>query len=181
MEELVDVLDENGKKIGVCTRAEVHEKGLWHKSVHVWIVSNSGKLLLQKRCKTKKFYPNVWDCAFAGHVDYDESSLNACLREGKEELGIELDEKKLKFLFTNKESLFHDGIVNNEFVDIFVYEDDVDLNNLTLQADEVSDVKMVEAEKFFQLIKKHSKDILYHSDKEYEYLENYIKNNLVCV
>ena len=31
MEELIDVLDENGIKTGqIATRSEVHKKGLWH-------------------------------------------------------------------------------------------------------------------------------------------------------
>ena len=48
--ELLDVLDENGNLTG---RAEerkiVHEQGLWHIHVGVWIMNQKGELLFQKR------------------------------------------------------------------------------------------------------------------------------------
>lgn len=48
MEELLDILDENGNLIDVKTRADAHAKGLWHKSVHVWVINSKNEILLQK-------------------------------------------------------------------------------------------------------------------------------------
>ena len=41
MEELIDVLDENGNKTGkIVTRKQVHEQGLWHRIIVVAIIDN---------------------------------------------------------------------------------------------------------------------------------------------
>lgn len=42
MEELIDVLDENGIKIGeILPRSEIHKKGLWHRAIAVAIVNEN--------------------------------------------------------------------------------------------------------------------------------------------
>lgn len=48
MMEYLDILDENGESTGkTASRDEAHQKGLWHKSVHVWIInSNSNNEIL---------------------------------------------------------------------------------------------------------------------------------------
>ena len=68
-EELIDILDEKGNKIGVSkTRGEVHAKGLWHQAAHVWIYNSKGEILLQKRSMQKESWPGRWDISAAGHV-----------------------------------------------------------------------------------------------------------------
>ena len=56
--ELLDVLDENGNLTG---RAEerkiVHEQGLWHIHVGVWIMNQKGEFLFQKRSPNKIINP----------------------------------------------------------------------------------------------------------------------------
>ena len=48
--ELIDVLDENGIYIGkVEERENVHNNGLWHIHVGVWIMNQKGELLFQQR------------------------------------------------------------------------------------------------------------------------------------
>lgn len=49
MEELIDILDENGNKTGkIETRKQVHEKGLWHRIIVVSIIDRNGHLLMHK-------------------------------------------------------------------------------------------------------------------------------------
>ncbi|MCF0222751.1 MAG: NUDIX hydrolase, partial [Fibrobacter sp.] len=37
MEEQIDILDSDGKPLGYSRgRSEVHAKGLWHRTVHIW-------------------------------------------------------------------------------------------------------------------------------------------------
>ena len=181
MEEVIDVLDENGNFVNTLSRAYVHQNGLWHKSVHIWIINSKGEILLQKRSSLKKFFPNVWDCAFAGHIDTKESSIETVVREGKEELGIDINLEKLKLLFTNKEELYHDNIYNREFVDVYVYEDDIDINSLKIQKEEVSDVKWMDYEEFIKKINKKNNEFLFHHEKEYLFLEKYLKNKFILI
>ena len=49
MVELFDVLDEQGNKTGKTENKKIiHEKGLWHSAVHIWIYNSKGEILLQK-------------------------------------------------------------------------------------------------------------------------------------
>ena len=50
MEELIDVLDENGIKTGeILPRSEVHRRGLWHKVILIAIVNEKNQVLMQQR------------------------------------------------------------------------------------------------------------------------------------
>ena len=50
MEEYFDVLDEEGRPSGVTKpKSEVHTKGYWHRTVHIWIINENNEILLQKR------------------------------------------------------------------------------------------------------------------------------------
>ena len=53
--EILDVLDENGNYTGKTEeRKIVHESGLWHIHVGVWIMNKKGELLFQKRSMQKR-------------------------------------------------------------------------------------------------------------------------------
>ncbi len=51
------------------------------------IISEQQKILLAHRSAERAFYPNVWDF-FGGHIEADESPVEALVRELQEELGI---------------------------------------------------------------------------------------------
>jgi 16S rRNA (adenine1518-N6/adenine1519-N6)-dimethyltransferase len=90
--ELFDVVDENDQVTGTATRAEVHEKGLLHRAVHVFAINRRGDLLLQKRSRLKDAHPGVWDSSVSGHLDAGEGYISAARREMGEEMGIEDEE-----------------------------------------------------------------------------------------
>lgn len=46
--ELLDIYDENGKHIGTEDRKIVHEKALWHKTVHCWLYDNNGNVFFKE-------------------------------------------------------------------------------------------------------------------------------------
>ena len=87
-EEIFDVVDEADEVTGQATRREVHEKGLLHRAVHVFVVNRHGELLLQKRSRFKDVHPDLWDSSVAGHLDSGESYEAAVIRELGEEMGI---------------------------------------------------------------------------------------------
>lgn len=73
------------------TRGHVHENGLWHCSVHIWIVDPStSSILLQKRSMTKDTFPGRWDISSAGHVEAGKSLPETARLELAEELGMEI-------------------------------------------------------------------------------------------
>src|SRR4030043_1960213 len=89
-EELLEVVDHEGKIISILPRTHIHgNPSLIHRVVHVLIFNTEGKLLLQKRSLNKDVAPGKWDTSVGGHVNLGEDPLSAANREMREELGIE--------------------------------------------------------------------------------------------
>lgn len=86
---LIQVVNENDEPVGGATKDEIHQKGLLHRIVYIMIEDpGHTKVLLQKRSKFVKTYPNCWDVSASGHVDEGEDYLEAAKRELQEELGV---------------------------------------------------------------------------------------------
>lgn len=170
--EMIDEYNAIGEKIGIVDKEVAHKKGLWHKAIHVWILNDKNEILLQYRCAEKKLYPNTFDCSFAGHIGAGESSVQAIIREGKEELGIDIDLEKLEYILTNREKIKYEQIQSNEFVDIYILRQNISLDNITFQKEEVSDAKYVSLEEFFNLVKEEK--VLPH-EIEYMVLKEILK------
>lgn len=94
-----DVLTEAGKRTGLkLPNTDVHARGLWHSSSHIWIYDGQGRVLLQRRSHMTWNYPDCWDISSAGHLSSGETALAAARRELKEELGIEVRPGQLQLL-----------------------------------------------------------------------------------
>ena len=170
MEEMIDVLDEfTGEKTGkVISKNEAHSKGIWHGSIHVLIVNNDkSKTLLQKRCAEKKLYPNTWDIAVGGHISAGEDDITSAKRELEEELGLNPEELKIEKVDRITEKLVNNGVISNEYVSIFIVYADIDINDITLQVEEVSEVKWCTKKELNKFIE--DKVIIPHV-REYEIL-----------
>lgn len=170
MDELIDVLDiKTGEKIGkIISRSKAHEIGAWHGAIHILIVDeNNNKTLLQKRCAKKDLYPNMWDVAVGGHISIGESNFESAKRELEEELGLNSNDYEIKFLEKVCESLENDNIINNEHVSIFIIKANINIEKITLQEDEVSEVKWCNKKELNEYIE--NKLIIPHI-REYEIL-----------
>lgn len=88
-EEMLPLVDESGKVLGVAPRSECHRgPGKLHPVVHLQIVDGRGSMYLQKRAANKDVQPGKWDSAVGGHVSAGEDLDAALARELREELGI---------------------------------------------------------------------------------------------
>ena len=143
MEEYVDILNEEGQLTGeVITKKEAHRTGKWHRSIHIMIVSEDNKkILLQKRCLDKDLFPNMWDISVGGHVSSGEDTLVAAKRELSEELGLNPNNYDFVYVDEIKENFVQEKILSNEFVTIYKIVSDVKIEDITLQKEEVSEVK----------------------------------------
>lgn len=154
MNEFFDVLNANGEYTNeVASRDECHRKGLYHKAVVVFIVSEDNeRVLLQQRSSTKKLWPNLWDITAGGHVLFNELGYQAVIRETKEEIGIDLDKSSLEFIgATTSENLSGD-IINRHFNEFYIVHKDVDLKDIVLQKDEVQDIKWFEKDEVIRRV-----------------------------
>ena len=166
--EYLDILNKNGEKTGeIKERKEVHNKGYWHRGFHVWVINSKHELLLQRRSSNKDIYPNKLYASVAGHPISKEDELKGIEREFAEEIGIEINRDKLEYLFTfSQEVIENDGkFIDNMFYDVYLLEQDVNLNDLILQEDEVSEVKYLDFKVFEKMVENKDKDIVNHPEE----------------
>lgn len=145
--EIWDILDEDGNITGKTINKDegvMIPKGMYHQGADVWIINSEKKILIQKRAPQKRLEPNLWAMT-GGSVIKGESALDTIRRETKEELGIELEvEKAIKI---------HHYKTGNVWLDEYIVEQEIDLSDIIMQVEEVSDVKFVsfdEIEKLYE-------------------------------
>lgn len=80
-----------------------------------------------------------------GATSSGETSEMTCAREFEEELGVKPDMSKAELIGTIKRKF--------DYVDVWHIEQDIDLNNINMQEDEVSEVKYVTLQELNQIIK----------------------------
>ncbi len=173
MDEMVDVLTETGKFTdNVEMKQLCHKKGLWHKAVAVFIINSKKQVLLQKRSKNKKMWPDMWDISAGGHVLAGEFGFQAIIREIKEELGLSVKKEEIIFIGCSTSINKKGDILNKHFNEYYIVTKDIDEKKLKLQKEEVSEVKWINKEEIIERIKNNYDGI---TDKEgcWEYLIKY--------
>lgn len=135
--ELLDILDENGNKTGdVLSREEASYKKLSYSIIIVAIIKNN-EILVQKRSKYRKKQANMWDLSVAGHVLSKETNLEACVREVKEEIGLDYKESEFRFICRYKSE--------NLFFNFFTINDNnISIEDIKLQKEEVEEIKFID-------------------------------------
>lgn len=143
--EIVDKFD--NKRTYLEKTSERHEniKGEYRQSVHTWIMNDKNEFLMQKRSKLKKTYPNYWSQT-GGAVDAGEVPYIAALRECEEELGIKFKKEDLELILSFKREF--------DFVDVFLIKANFDLKDITIQEEELSEVKWMSLEEINYLREK---------------------------
>lgn len=141
-EEHFDVCDPQGNPTGqALPRSEVHRRGLWHRSSHIWILNSRNQILLQRRDLSKETDPGKWDISVAGHLSAGQTEKEAAVRETWEELGLVIGPEELEFVMkVRKEYLDHQRPhLDREWQTLFFCRRDVELSSLVLQKGEVMD------------------------------------------
>lgn len=173
MEEQFDVLTQKGDYTNrIETRDKCHKEGLYHKAVALFIINQKGQVLLQKRSKNKKLWPDMWDMSAGGHVLTGEFGFQSIIREAKEELGIQLDKNDLTFIGAAISNNIKGEIKNNHLNEYYIASKEVDETKLKLQKEEVSEVKWIDKEEIIKRIKNNYEGL---TNKEglWEYLVKY--------
>ena len=161
--EYLDVVDGNNNLTGKTEeRNIIHEKGIWHREVAVWIMNEQGEILLQKRASTKKQEPNKWAIC-AGHIDAGETVENAILREIEEELGIKVSIEELEFLKTYKKQndIPSNNIKNYNFQYMYFLKTNWKIENYKIRLEELSKIKYIPFAEFEDIVKKKDENVTF--------------------
>lgn len=154
--EYIQIVDKNGNFTGeIKEREEVHHKNLLHNEISIFIINDKNEVLLEKRSPNKKYSPNKWGLC-GGHVSAYEGLEEAALREGKEELGLEISLNKLH-PFGKREFILDQ--TNSYFIYSYYVKSNLKENEFILQKEEVSEVKWVNIDTIIEMILSHNESL----------------------
>ncbi|GBF20044.1 MULTISPECIES: NUDIX hydrolase [Arenibacter] len=150
MDELIDMLDADGNYTGKSImKSEAHRKGVFHPSIHVWLYTKNGEILIQQRAINKDTHPGLWDVSVAGHIGAGEDVTESAIREVEEEIGLEITNEDLNKIGVFKYShQHHKDLLDCEFHHTFLCELKVPLSKLEMQKSEVADLNLVSVAAF---------------------------------
>lgn len=157
--ELLDIYDENQNHLGTEDRKIVHEKALWHKTVHCWLYDKEGHIYFQIRKSKEKLYTSA-----SGHIQAGETVKEGFGREVKEELGIDINYENAilvevnKFILDREEpdgSMFRD----RAFANVYVCDFENPIDTFHFDENEVHGLAKLDAKETLELLKKGSGEI----------------------
>ena len=119
MEDFFDIVDINNNVIGKEKRGTVHEKGLMHRAVRIFVFTSKGEVFLQKRRPIKDICPLKWGISVGEHLKPKESYEKAASRGLQEELGLKADITKIRDVHLIRNEYNGGKKKDYEFVELF--------------------------------------------------------------
>ena len=139
--ENVILVDEHDKVIGEMEKIHAHQLGVLHRAFSVFVLNSKGEMLMQQRALSKCHSGGLWTNTCCSHPRPGEETLAAAKRRLKEEMGMELELKKLgTFIYKTSEQTvgFEDGLTEHEYDHVFTAVSDQDP---VINKEEVEDFK----------------------------------------
>ena len=174
-EEMIDILNSDGTPAGYTRgRTEVHAKGLWHRTVHIWAFDKNGRIVFQQRSHLKENNPNLLDTSCAGHITAGDNSRNAAIRELREEMGVTKRPEDLEYLFeaTHENVLNNGTYFDNEYYDTYkITLSDEELGHLVPQPSEVDDFILMTRDDFLASHAQNPEKFVDHP-KDYAWIQS---------
>lgn len=148
----------NGGRLPEKRNPRSNKEDVYTGTIILWLYRKTEQgmeVLFQKRSPYVDGNPNKWDVSAGGHVDYNESVIDAVAREAREEIGAEIDKDALKYAFSLAGSTGQNLFANVYFCDWAGRKDEFHFDD-----NEVSEVKWVPLAEFDDFVKRNAKDSL---------------------
>lgn len=151
MDELVDIVDEDGRILRQATKVQAHRDGLLHKTTIGYIRQGNNWVLVRQTSDRQDAGQLV--APVGGHVQAGESELDALRREAVEEIGAKVATHSL----VGRARFFHRHVIGRDENHLFVvYEITVD-GDLVLGA-EADSVAAFTSEELKQALRETPQD-----------------------
>jgi isopentenyl-diphosphate delta-isomerase len=92
---VVDIVDAQNRPVGTVKRRDIFKTPGGFRTVHAFIFSSQGELLLQQQARTRERAPLSWGSSVAAYLFAGESYEQAAARRIEQELGVRLANLKL--------------------------------------------------------------------------------------
>ena len=143
MEEDWDIYDENRVfQNRTIRRGDAFNDGEYYVCCEVWFQNSKGEMLITQRHPNKKA-GGLWEF-LGGGVLAGETTMQAAVREVKEELGITITANELFLLHIYRQ--------RNYFMDIYLVKKDIELQSIVLNESETINAKWVSKEELQAMI-----------------------------
>ncbi|MCR2812045.1 isopentenyl-diphosphate Delta-isomerase [Microbacterium sp. zg.Y1084] len=119
-EELVVLLDDDGREIGTAPKASVHGTDTaLHLAFSCHVLNDEGQVLVTRRALDKKTWPGVWSNSFCGHPRPAETLLAAVRRRADYEIGLHLTDIEVTLPLFRYRAVDASGIVEHEICPVY--------------------------------------------------------------
>lgn len=140
-----DVYDKDRNKLDLTIDSDKElGKDQYRLVVHVCIFNDKNEMLIQRRHPSKKIYPDRWDVTISGSVKSNEDTRYAGEREVLEELGYRVNLYNVRTSITFN---FNEG-----FDDFYLIKKEINLQNLTLGVNEVTEIKWAKKHEILNML-----------------------------
>ncbi len=120
-EELVVLLDEDGRAVGTTPKAGVHHSNTpLHLAFSCYLFDPDGRLLMTRRALSKKTWPGEWTNSVCGHPAPGEPLADAVRRRVLDEVGVRAAGVTLVLPTFRYRAVMTNGVVENEMCPVYV-------------------------------------------------------------
>lgn len=144
--EYWDLYDKDKNKLNkIIRRGDKLDNGEFHLVVNAWIKNSKGQFLISQRA-AHRTHPLMWECT-GGSAICGETSLSAAIRELKEELGVEVEEKDGRYIGSTLR--YYPNC--DDILEVWLFQKEVDIKDVKMQEEEVNDVKWATSDEIYCL------------------------------
>jgi isopentenyl-diphosphate delta-isomerase len=120
-EEVVVLLDEDGRAVGTEPKATVHHTETpLHLAFSCYLFDRDGRLLLTQRALHKPTWPGAWTNSVCGHPAPGEPVEDAVRRRVRAEVGAVAEDVRLLLPAFRYRAVMPNGVVENEMCPVLV-------------------------------------------------------------